>query len=64
MAPVSPPAAMPCTRPPLGWRCRRTRDHDGPCAAVPVFYTVYPTTFRLGGVVVRYPRSLARAEEI
>lgn len=24
-----------CTIPPEGWRCTRTRGHDGPCAAVP-----------------------------
>lgn len=28
-------AAAPCTIPPKGWRCTRTRGHDGPCAAVP-----------------------------
>lgn len=26
-----------CDRPPLGWACTRRRDHDGPCAARPVW---------------------------
>lgn len=25
-----------CTVPPGGWRCTRTRGHDGPCAALPL----------------------------
>lgn len=24
-----------CAAPPIGWRCTRTRGHDGPCAAAP-----------------------------
>lgn len=26
-----------CDRPPTGWMCPRERDHDGPCAAYPVY---------------------------
>jgi hypothetical protein len=31
---VQKPDAMGCHLPPHGWRCTRTANHDGPCAAV------------------------------
>lgn len=31
----SQPLLHQCRRPPIGWRCTRRADHEGPCAALP-----------------------------
>jgi hypothetical protein len=56
-------AQGPCTVPPAGWRCSRTKGHDGPCAATPTAHPPAPAPAEAGDLYTS-PFDLRRELEI